>query len=424
MQELMIHSKGLNGKLKVPGDKSISHRSIMLGSIAEGQTRIKGFLRADDCMSTLSIMQKLGVEIYDNGEEITINGNGFTKLRPPKGVLDVGNSGTTIRLLSGLFSALPFSVTLTGDSSIQQRPMDRVMIPLKEMGADIEGQDGNYPPLKIKPVKSLKAIEYQLPVASAQVKSCVLLAGLHADGTTKVIEKEVSRDHTEQMLRRFGVEIEVDNKMITLKGGQILKGTEIQVPGDISSAAFFLGAGLIIPNSQIHLVNVGINPTRTGILDVIEAMGGDLTIKAKEGTLMGDLLVKTSELKATVIEGEIIPRLIDELPMIALLATQAKGQTIIKDAEELRVKETDRIAAVATELNKMGADITPTEDGMIINGPTPLHAADVNSYKDHRIGMMLQIAALLVKEGSVKLKDAESINISYPTFFDDVAQLS
>lgn len=422
MMKLKTNINSLNGTLEVPGDKSISHRSIMFGSLAKGKTTITHFLRADDCLDTLKIFRELGVSIEDDGETITIEGSGMNGLKDPKKVLDVGNSGTTIRLLMGILAGQDFDVTLTGDGSIQKRPMNRVMLPLKEMGANIEGlEDTEFPPIRIKKGSTIHPINYHLPVASAQVKSALLFAALFADGQTTLIEKEKTRNHTEVMIKQFGGDITVNGKEITIKGKQKFKGTTVCVPGDISSAAFFLVAGLIVPNSKVVLTNVGLSETRTGIIDVIKKMGGNIEItELDEMNESGTLTVSSSQLVGTEISGEIIPRLIDEIPIIALLATQAKGQTIIRDAEELRVKETDRIQAVADELNKLGATIIPTEDGLIIEGGSVLKGNTVTSYGDHRIGMMLQIAALLVEDGDVYLEKSDSVSVSYPNFFDDL----
>ena len=417
--------KSLQGELSVPGDKSISHRSIMFGSLANGTTEITHFLRADDCLDTLKLFRQMGVQIEDDGETIKVHGVGMKGLKQPETVLDVGNSGTTIRLLMGILAGQSFDVTLTGDGSIQKRPMNRVMLPLRDMGLTIEGNEGTeFPPVMIKGGSDLQAIHYQLPVASAQVKSALLFAALFAKGETVLLEKELTRNHTEVMIKQFGGDIDVNGKEIKIKGGQEFTGQKVQVPGDISSAAFFMVAGLLVPNSRIVLKNVGLSQTRTGIIDVIKQMNGQIeVIDIDDTTESGTVIVSTSELVGTEISGELIPRLIDEIPIIALLATQAKGQTIIKDAEELRVKETDRIQAVSDELNKMGADITPTEDGLIIAGGTSLHGANVTSYGDHRIGMMLQIAALLVETGEVILEKSDAVSVSYPEFFDDLAHL-
>ncbi|MDR0920851.1 MAG: 3-phosphoshikimate 1-carboxyvinyltransferase [Lactobacillales bacterium] len=417
---------GLKGIVEVPGDKSISHRSIMFGSISYGETKVKNFLRAEDCMSTLNAFKKLGVSIEDDGEIITVHGVGFEGLKPAEEAIDIGNSGTSIRLISGILAGAAFETTMYGDDSIAKRPMNRVMLPLREMGASLHGKnDSEFPPITVKGTENLQPIHYKLPVASAQVKSAIIFAALQAKGTSTIEEKEATRNHTEDMIRQFGGEISTEGKVITVSGPQTLTGQTVVVPGDISSAAFFLVAGLIVPESKITLKNVGLNPTRTGIIEVIQQMGGKISIKEDNRTdnKAGEITVQYSQLKGTVIEGDIIPRLIDELPIIALLATQAEGETIIRDAEELKVKETNRIDAVANELTALGADITPTADGLIIHGKTSLHGGTVTSYGDHRIGMMLQIAALLVEEGDVELERAEAVSVSYPTFFDDLAKL-
>ena len=423
--KLRTNSKGLKGTIRVPGDKSISHRSIIFGSLAKGETKVYDILRGEDVLSTIQVFRDLGVSIQDDGDVIRIQGVGFQGLQAPTSPLDMGNSGTSIRLISGVLAGQDFAVTMVGDDSLSKRPMDRVAIPLRQMGVEIAGQgDRDCPPLHEKGTRQLQPIHYRLPVASAQVKSALIFAALQAEGESTIIEKEKTRDHTEDMIRQFGGEIQVDGKTIRIQGGQEFQGQEVIVPGDISSAAFWLVAGLILPESVIKIENVGINQTRTGILEVIQEMGGDLTIKDRdEKAVSASLTVKTSSLKGIRIDGELIPRLIDELPIIALLATQANGQTVIADAEELRVKETDRIQVVADSLNAMGANVVPTEDGMIITGPTPLHGADLETFGDHRIGMMAAIAALLVSEENVMLDRAEAINTSYPSFFEDLETL-
>jgi len=423
--KLKTNSKGLKGTIRVPGDKSISHRSIIFGSLAQGETKVYDILRGEDVLSTIQVFRDLGVSIQDDGDVIRIQGVGFQGLQAPTSPLDMGNSGTSIRLISGVLAGQDFAVTMVGDDSLSKRPMDRVAIPLRQMGVEIAGQgDRDCPPLHEKGTRQLQPIHYRLPVASAQVKSALIFAALQAEGESTIIEKEKTRDHTEDMIRQFGGEIQVDGKTIRIQGGQVFQGQEVIVPGDISSAAFWLVAGLILPDSVIKIENVGINQTRTGILDVIQEMGGDLTIDDRdEKAVSASLTVRTSSLKGIRIDGELIPRLIDELPIIALLATQANGQTVIADAEELRVKETDRIQVVADSLNAMGANVLPTEDGMIITGPTPLHGADLETFGDHRIGMMAAIAALLVSEENVMLDRAEAINTSYPSFFEDLETL-
>ncbi|BAL62112.1 3-phosphoshikimate 1-carboxyvinyltransferase [Melissococcus plutonius] len=419
--KLLKKPKRLIGKITVPGDKSISHRGIMFGAIANGVTMVKNFLHSADCLATLQAFEDLGIKILIEEEIVSIYGKGFNGLRKPRHPINVGNSGTTIRLLMGILAGAPFSIELTGDTSIQHRPMNRIILPLKEMGVDCkEEKQTGYPPLSFTGTSQLHAIHYTLPVASAQVKSALLFAALQAEGTSKITEKAKTRDHTERMIQQFGGNLKISQNTITLIGPQQLSGQTIIVPGDISSAAFFLAAGLLVPDSEIRLENVGINPTRTGILDVIQQMNGFLHISTYDSIhLTGTLTTKSSSLKAVTISGELIPRLIDELPIIALLATQAIGKTVIKDAEELKVKETNRIDAVAQELTKLGAKIQPTSDGLIVYGPTPLHGGKVSSRGDHRIAMMLQIAALLTKE-QVELENAEVINVSYPNFFNDL----
>lgn len=423
--ELRTNAGSLQGSLRVPGDKSISHRSIIFGSIAEGITTVRDILRGEDVLSTMQVFRDLGVEIEDDGSIVKIHGVGFDGLKAPKNKLDMGNSGTSIRLISGVLAGQDFQAEMFGDDSLSKRPMDRVTIPLRQMGVEISGQsERDLPPLIIHGIKDLKPIAYQLPVASAQVKSALIFAALQAQGESVIIEKEITRNHTEDMIAQFGGQISVEGKEIRVHGGQVLKAQQVTVPGDISSAAFWLVAGLIVPQSKVTLENVGINETRTGILDVIKAMGGKIQLsQIDDREKSATITVETSDLTATEIGGELIPRLIDELPIIALLATQAKGRTIIRDAEELKVKETDRIQVVADALNSMGAGIQPTADGMIIEGKTPLHGASVNTFGDHRIGMMAAIAALLVKEGQVNLERAEAINTSYPSFFTDLEKL-
>lgn len=423
--KLATNVQHLRGTVRVPGDKSISHRSIMFGSLAQGQTTVRDILQGEDVLSTMQAFRDMGVTIEDDGDEVRIQGAGFHGLKAPQKALNMGNSGTSIRLISGVLAGQDFSVEMFGDDSLSKRPMDRVSIPLRQMGVEISGRtERDLPPLKIHGSRSLKPIHYHLPVASAQVKSALIFAALQADGQSVIIEKEKTRNHTEDMIEQFGGHLEISGKEIRVQGGQSLTGQEVLVPGDISSAAFWLVAGLILPDSKIVLENVGINETRTGILDVIKAMGGKISLSqvdpvAKSATIT----VESSDLQGTQIAGDIIPRLIDELPIIALLATQAQGRTVIADAEELKVKETDRIQVVADALNSMGADIESTADGMIIQGKTALHGAQVNTLGDHRIGMMVAIAALLVKEGQVVLERSEAINTSYPSFFDDLKGL-
>ena len=417
--KLRTNAKGLRGSLRVPGDKSISHRSIIFGSLAKGVTKVHDILRGEDVLSTMQVFREMGVKIEDKGDLVEIHGCGFDGLQEPQRPLDMGNSGTSMRLIAGVLAGQNFSAQMVGDDSLSKRPMDRISLPLRQMGVEIAGQtERDLPPLTIHGNPKLKPIQYQLPIASAQVKSALIFAALQAQGESLIIEKDLTRNHTEDMLLQFGGQLKVDGKEIRVAGKQELQAQEVVVPGDISSAAFWLVAGLIVPNSKITLTNVGINETRTGILDVIQAMGGKLSVsEVDEVAKSATITVESSDLHGTEISGELIPRLIDELPIIALLATQAQGQTLIRDAEELKVKETDRIKVVADALNSMGADIQPTADGMIIQGKTSLKGASVHTYGDHRIGMMTAIAALLVKDGNVELERAEAINTSYPDFF-------
>ncbi|EKF51827.1 3-phosphoshikimate 1-carboxyvinyltransferase [Lactococcus garvieae] len=421
--KLKTNATALTGSLTIPGDKSISHRSIMFGAIAHGQTKVHHILRAEDVLSTMKAFQALGVEIEDKDGIVCIEGKGFENLKASPEPLDMGNSGTSMRLMSGILAGLNFQTELCGDASLSKRPMDRVAIPLQHMGAKIEGKGERLlPPLKIQG-GHLKPISYQLPVASAQVKSALIFAALQAEAgqVTEIIEKEITRNHTEEMLQQFGGKLSVKGKQILIPGAQRLTGQDITVPGDISSAAFWIVAALTVKDSNIELKNVGINTTRTGILDVVEAMGGNIEL-SEQTEMSATLKISYSSLKATKISGKLIPRLIDELPIIALLATQAEGETVIADAEELRVKETDRIAVVADILQAMGAKITPTTDGMIIKGKTSLHAPNktIDTHGDHRIGMMTAIAALLISEGEVNLNGSQAIQTSYPSFFKDL----
>ncbi len=425
----------LKAEIHVPGDKSISHRAIMIGALAKGETVINGFLASEDCLATVECFRKLGIEIrvtprrcseqVRNANRVIIKGKGLKGLKKPNGILDVGNSGTTIRLLSGILAGQPFETTITGDESIQKRPMMRIVGPLREMGAKISGageQESSrageiYVPLTICGGK-LKAIEYELPVASAQVKSAILLAGLFAEGETVVIEKNPARDHTERILSYFGADIRITRSALRITGSKEFNGKEIDVPGDLSSAAFFMVAGAIMPNSELRMPNVGVNPTRTGVIDVLHRMGAKLEVQ-NERILSeeprADIRITHSALRGIKISGEIIPRIIDEIPIIALAATQAQGTTEIRGAKELRVKESDRIATVSSELRKMGAKISELPDGMIIEGPVKLKGAKVKSYGDHRIAMMLSIADL-VAEGKVEIDGTACIETSFPGF--------
>ena len=422
---------GLKGEVTIPGDKSISHRSIMLGSIALGTTEITHFLEGADCLSTIGCFRKMGVEIERKPSSILVHGKGLRGLRAPNETLNVGNSGTTTRLISGILSGQSFPTVLSGDASLNSRPMKRIMTPLNSMGANITSlNDNGCAPLRIEP-GTLHGIHYQSPVASAQVKSAVLLAGLYADGPTSVTEPALSRNHTELMLQGFGAYVATDlhaNGTATahVEPCEELYGQQICVPGDISSAAYFIAAALLVPGSELLVKNVGTNFTRAGFLKVCKAMGADIeTINQsfEGGEGRADLLVRFSQLKGTTVEGDIIPTLIDEIPMIAVMAAFAEGTTVIKDAAELKVKETNRIDTVTAGLKAMGADITPTEDGMIIEGTGHLSGASIQSFLDHRIAMAFSIAGLAA-DGETEIVDSQCVDVSYPEFFDTLDSIA
>lgn len=417
---------GLKGKISVPGDKSISHRCVMFGSVAKGTTEVHHFLKGADCLATIRCMRTLGIDIEEKGSSVIIHGKGLHGLSAPSGILDAGNSGTTTRLLSGILAGQTFDSKISGDESLNSRPMKRIITPLTQMGAHISSILRNgCAPLYITPGE-LHGIHYNSPVASAQVKSCILLAGLYAEGETSVTEPSLSRNHTELMLKEFGADIRssysLDSTEATasIRPCEELYGQKITVPGDISSAAYFIAAGLIVPDSEILIEGVGINPTRAGILKVCEDMGGDITLlneRIEGGEKIADILVRTSRLHGTEISGGIIPTLIDEIPVIAVMAATAEGTTVIKDAAELKVKETDRIETVTDNLKAMGCDVTPTDDGMIIRGGRPLKGASIHTLLDHRIAMAFSIAALTA-EGNTKILDSRCIDVSYPDFYD------
>ncbi len=413
--------KKASGVVKVPGDKSISHRAVMLGALADGITEISGFLQGADCLSTIDCFRNMGININVNGENVTVKGSGLNGLKAPEKMLYTGNSGTTTRLLCGILAGQNFDSSITGDASIQKRPMKRVTEPLSLMGAHIENE---YCPLYIKG-SPLHGIDYKMPVASAQVKTAVILAGLYAEGKTIIREAEKSRDHTELMLGAMGADISVNGLNITVNKTASLSAVKADVPGDISSAAFFMVLGLILPNSEITVTNVGVNPTRTGIIDVLQDMGANIkieNIRSSAGESVADITVRSSQLHSTVISGDIIPRLIDELPIIAVAAVFANGETVIKDAQELKVKETNRIRAVVDEFSKCGIDITETDDGMIINGGKSIHGADFKTYGDHRMAMSLTVLAQLA-DGQSTLDDSDCACVSYPSFFKDFYNL-
>lgn len=421
---------GLKGSISVPGDKSISHRCVMFGSIAEGTTEIRNFLEGADCLATIRCFRTLGIDIEEDKDTVLVHGKGLHGLSAPSDILDVGNSGTTTRLLSGILAGQPFESKISGDESLNARPMKRIIDPLTEMGANISSVLRNgCAPLYITPGK-LHGIHYESPVASAQVKSCILLAGLYADGETSVSEPALSRNHTELMLKEFGADLRSVHELGSTKTTAVIRpcsglyGQKITVPGDISSAAYFIAAGLIVPDSEILIKNVGINPTRAGILKVCEDMGGDIALlneRTEGGEKMADILVRTSRLHGTTIKGDIIPTLIDEIPVIAVMAAVADGTTVIKDAAELKVKETDRIETICDNLKAMGCNVTPTDDGMIIVGGT-LKGAMIHTLLDHRIAMAFSIAAL-VAEGNTRILDSRCVDVSYPTFYDTFEEL-
>jgi 3-phosphoshikimate 1-carboxyvinyltransferase len=414
----------LQGSIKVPGDKSISHRALMLGAIATGETLIEGLLLGDDPRSSAQCFQAMGAEISPlNSELVRVRGVDMGQLQEPKDVLDAGNSGTTLRLMLGLLAAQGGRFfTVTGDASLRSRPMSRVVKPLERMGGQIWGREGGkFAPLAVQG-QNLKPIHYHSPLASAQVKSCVLLAGLCAEGETTVTEPALSRDHSERMLRAFGADLTIDPETcsVTVKGPANLKGQRVVVPGDISSAAFWLVAGSIVPGSDLTIENVGVNPTRTGILDALWEMNADITLENERdaaGEPVADLRVRYNPLKACKISGNLIPRLIDEIPILAVAAIFANGTTAIKDAAELRVKESDRLAVMATQLNRMGAQVVEYEDGLEIAGGTRLRGAEVESHGDHRVAMSLAIAALMAS-GTTTILGAEAASVSYPAFVD------
>jgi len=427
MKKFIVNqAKQLTGKITVPGDKSISHRAIMISSLAKGDSNIEGFLRADDCIRTIDCFRKMGIEIDFEDGVVTVKGKGLLGLHEPLDVFDVGNSGTTIRLLVGILAGQKFHATLTGDESIRRRPMGRVIEPLKKMGAVIHGrQRDTLAPLTIIG-RELKGISYEMPVASAQVKSAVLMAGLYAKGITTIIEKESTRDHTERMLEYFGAAIKRDDKNISVEGEGELKAKKIFVPGDISSASFLMVAASIVPGSDILISNVGVNPGRTGIIDVLHRMGANIEVtneRILSNEPVADISIKYSELNAIELSGSIIPRIIDEIPIIAVAATQARGKTVIKGAEELRFKESDRIKTTVHELKRLGANIEESRDGIVIYGPSKLKKGICQSYGDHRIAMISAIAGLVASDQTM-VEKVECIETSFPAFAATINSLS
>ena len=417
----------LRGTVTVPGDKSISHRSVMFASLAEGTSEITNFLEGADCLSTIDCFRRLGISIrlQPGMGKVSVHGRGLHGLKAPDTTLDTGNSGTTLRLLSGILSAQNFSVRLTGDASIQKRPMQRIMEPLSQMGAQIASEKENgCAPLFIQGAP-LRGIHYTTRTASAQVKSAILLAGLYADGITKVTEPCLSRNHSEIMLRLFGADVSTEGTTAAIRPGRTLTARKIHVPGDISSAAYFIAAASLVPHSEICIQNVGINPTRNGILQAAKAMGADITlenIRTDNGEASADLIVRSAALHGTEIGGSLIPTLIDELPILAVMAAFADGTTVIRDAAELKVKESNRIDVMTENLRTMGCDIEATPDGMIIRGGRPLHGAVIDSHADHRIAMSFAVAALMA-DGETCLPGSECVSISYPGFFADLHRL-
>jgi 3-phosphoshikimate 1-carboxyvinyltransferase len=421
MQSYTVQSaKGVRGEIRVPGDKSISHRSIMFGSIANGVTKVTGFLRGEDALATLEAFRAMGIQVDDDGETLTIHGKGLHGLTEPADVLDCGNSGTSIRLLTGLLAGQNFFSVLSGDKYLRARPMKRVVGPLSRMGAKILGRDGGEKaPLAIQGSK-LKGIEYDSPVSSAQIKSAIMLAGLYADGETVVREPHLSRDHSERMLRHFGATIDSFPGGVRLSGGVELQGRDVAVPGDISSAAFFMVAALIVPGSELLIKGVGVNPTRTGIIDILKGMGADLELlnpREESGEPVADIRVRYSKLKAMEISGDLVPRAIDEFPVICVAAALAEGKTVVSGAAELRVKETDRIAAMATNLRLAGVEVVESPDGMEISGQSTLKGCSADSFGDHRIAMSMLVAGLAA-DGETSVSDVDCIATSFPGFID------
>jgi 3-phosphoshikimate 1-carboxyvinyltransferase len=417
-------ARGIKGTITVPGDKSISHRGLLLGTIAEGNTRIYNLSSSADVMSTMRCLKQLGVEVIENDDFLAIAGNGLYGLKRPSVPLDCGNSGTSMRLLSGILAAQPFTSTLVGDDSLSKRPMRRIIEPLTQMGAKIESRPGGLAPLKIHG-NQLNSIHYLNPVASAQIKSCILLAGLYARGITTVVEPHPSRDHTERMLTDFGLTVQRNGLAVSIVGQQPLHGCEINVPGDFSSAAFFIGAALIVPDSQLKIKNICLNPTRTGLLEVLDEMGAKIEVQKQEeksSEPIGEITVFTSQLNGVEIPPELVPKLIDEVPILAVIATQAGGTTKLSGAKELRVKESDRLHAIANNLSMMGIHIEEKEDGFIIEGPQKLSGAVVDSYRDHRIAMAFAIAGLLA-EGETQLRNSECVEVSMPDFFETLQEI-
>ncbi len=425
MQQKISPASHVIGVVRLPGDKSISHRYAILAALAQGVTRITGYSTGADCASTLGVLRSLGVRVEREGTSVAVHGSGLEGLEAPSEMLDAGNSGSTIRMMSGILAAQPFSSRITGDESLSQRPMDRIMKPLAEMGAVIRARDGRYPPLDIDG-RPLRPISYTLPVASAQVKTCVLLAGLFAEGETAVIEPVRTRDHTEVALRAFGADLRLEGRRITVSGRPNLQALELSVPGDISSAAFFLAAATLVPGSRLTIENVGLNPTRAGLIDFLISMGARIRIERLTdvaGEPVGDLLVESAPLRGGVIEKGLAATLIDEIPVLSVLGVVSEQGLEVRDAAELRVKETDRIATVADNLKRMGVEVDVREDGFRVPGGQELRAATFDSFGDHRIAMAFSVAALGA-DGECTVENASAADVSYPEFFDTLRRLT
>jgi 3-phosphoshikimate 1-carboxyvinyltransferase len=424
MLERVVPATRLQGSVRLPGDKSISHRYAMLAAIAQGTTEIQNYATGADCRSTLSCLQALGVDVQTRGASVRIEGYGLDGLRAPAGTLDAGNSGSTIRMLAGILAGQPFASRISGDESLSRRPMDRIMLPLRQMGAHVEAREGRFPPVEIRGGR-LQPIDYTLPVPSAQVKTCVLFAGLYAAGTTTVREPVATRDHTELALREFGAQVEKRDGAISVEGRPGLRARRLVVPGDLSSAAFFLVAALLVPGSSVLVQGVGLNPTRSALLDLLASMGAGVglqNLEVRHGELTGDILVRTSPLRGGVIEGGLTTALIDEIPVLAVLGAASRDGLLVKDARELRLKETDRISTVAENLQRMGVSVELHEDGFFVPGGQSFRAARLDSFGDHRIAMAFAVAALRA-DGECAIDGAEAVNVSFPGFFDLLRRL-
>lgn len=426
MNQKIQKAKYIVGEVVPPADKSITHRAIMISAMSEGECVIENYLNAEDCMRTVSAVQNLGIRVEINRKALKIHGEGVAGLKTAESVIDCGNSGTTARLIAGMIAGQNIMAQIAGDESLSSRPMKRIIEPLRDMGAKIIAREGNYLPLQIKGNPELQPIFYKSPIPSAQVKSCILLAGIQAKGVTRIQETTKSRDHTERMLLERGVDIRTDEVSISVVGPAVISAMRMRVPGDISSIAFFVIAAALMPSSKILIKRCGVNPTRTGLIDVLKQMNAKIKLAnpgAESGEPFADIEVESSELAPFVISEEMMPSLIDEVPILVLAATQANGTSVIRGAAELRVKESDRLKTIASELNKMGAHITEQPDGLIINGPTPLIGAQVKSFKDHRIAMTLAIAGLIASK-ETSIEDVDCVKTSYPGFFAELKRLT